>query len=392
MFSERTRWPHATNRLTLAVSARLASGAPLDDLTAANPTRCALPFSPAHHAALASLSAPAASVYTPDARGLHVAREAVAGYYAARGQRVHPERLVLTASTSEAYGWLFKLLCDPGDEVIVVHPSYPLFDDLAKLEGVRLVHAPLVYEARWELDTDAVARAVTPRTRALLLVHPNNPTGSFVRRSELDVLVEICRRHRLAIVSDEVFADHAYAPDAGRVPSFVTLDDVLTFTLSGLSKVVARPQMKLGWIAVSGPRADADEALARLDMIADCYLSVGAPVQHAAAALLSEWQAVRDVIVARVTRNREALRARLSPDSAATLLHAEGGWYATLRVARTLSEEDRAVRLVTRDGVLVHPGYFFDFAREAYLVVSLLPPEDLFSRAIARVIADAEQG
>lgn len=385
MFSERSRWALSTNRLTRAALSRRAAGLCLDDLTAANPTRAGLVLPTAHDEAFAQLSSHGTRAYEPDPRGLSVAREAVAGYYASRGQRVDPAQITLTASTSEAYGWIFKLLCDAGDEVIVLHPSYPLFDDLAKLEGVRLVPVSLVYEGRWELDLDALCAAVTARTRAILLVHPNNPTGSFVRSDERAALAALCVRHNLVLVADEVFADHAYAPDASRVASFVEVTEALTFTLSGLSKVVAAPQIKLGWIVVSGPERETREATERIEMIADCYLSVSSPAQHAALSFLSCWKGVRDALLDRVTRNRAALRAALGESSPATLLRAEGGWYATLRVPRTMGEEDRAVVLVERDGVLVHPGYFFDFAREAHLVLSLLPQEEVFARAVGRL-------
>lgn len=309
------------------------------------------------------------------------------GYYRERGYDVGIDRLVLTASTSEAYGWIFKLLCDPGDDVLVAHPSYPLFDDLAKLEGVSLRPFALSYDGRWELDLHAMRAAATARTRAILLVHPNNPTGSLVSREALDAVVELCRERDLALVVDEVFGDYAWREDPTRAGSAVEVRGALTFTLSGLSKVVATPQIKLGWIVVGGPPALVEESLARLEMIADSYLSVSAPAQHAASALLARRAAIQRAVMARVTANRRAIASRLHDESRSTLLAADGGWYSALRVPRTQSEEAWTLELLDADDVLVQPGWLFDFEREAYLVVSLLPREDVFARAIERVLS-----
>lgn len=389
MFSSRARWNLTPNALSVAVAARRRSGRSFDDLTASNPTNAGidLPLSDA----FAALSSGAVRRYEPDPRGLTVAREAVRGYYGERGYDVAVDRLVLTASTSEAYGWLFKLLCDPGDDVLVARPSYPLFDDLAKLEGVTLRSFSLSYHGRWELDLDALRGAVTPRTRAVLLVHPNNPTGSRVSRDALDAVVELCRARELALVVDEVFADYAWREDRSRAGSAVTVRDALTFTLSGLSKVVATPQIKLGWIVVGGPAALVEGALARLEMIADCYLSVSAPAQHAASALLARSAEVQRAVMERVTANRRAITSRLHAASRSTLLAADGGWCAVLRVPRTQSEEDWTLELLESDGVLVQPGWFFDFEREAYLVLSLLPREHVFASAIERLLARVDR-
>ncbi len=384
--SQRTRWNFSPNAITTVTSAVRASGAPLWDLTATNPTRAELPLGPFHTNVLAAIATPDALVYHPDPRGLSTAREAVAGYYRTRGFTVDPGQVILSASTSEAYGWLFKTLCDPGDEVLVAHPSYPLFDDLARMEGVQLRPFPLVYDGAWRMDLDALRAAMRPNTKAVAVVHPNNPTGSYVTLDEQRALGDLCATHGLALIADEVFGDYAFGEDPHRAPSFVTVDTALTFTLSGLSKVAALPQMKLGWIAASGPPRAVSEALERLEMVADCYLSVAAPVQHAAGYLLGAASSVESVVRARVQANLAALRARLLPDSRVSLLRVEGGWTAVLRVPRTRTEEDWCVTLAERDGVLVGPGYFYDFVAEAYLVVSLLPPEDVFAEGIARVV------
>ncbi len=389
MFSSRARWNLTPNTLSQAIAARRASGRPFDDLTEGNPTDAglSLPFGDAFDA----LSSEAVRRYEPDPRGLTVAREAVRAYYRERGYDVTLDRVTLTASTSEAYGWLFKLLCDAGEEVLVAHPSYPLFDDLAKLEGVSLRSFALSYEGRWELDLDALDDAITERTRAVLLVHPNNPTGSLISRDAMRSVSELCARRGLALVVDEVFGDYAWRDDETRAGSAVQETDALTFTLSGLSKVVAAPQIKLGWIVIGGPEALRREAQERLEMIADCYLSVSGPAQHAAAAMLARRDVVQRALRERVASNLRAITSRLHEASRATLLAADAGWYAVLRVPRTQREEAWVLELLERDGVLVQPGWFFDFAREACLVVSLLPREDVFARAIERMLARIDE-
>ncbi|MBI5512492.1 MAG: pyridoxal phosphate-dependent aminotransferase [Deltaproteobacteria bacterium] len=390
MFSARTRWARSPNAVTLALRQR-PEGPALLDLTEANPTRVDLAFPPELSHALLQLSTPMVHTYTPSPFGLDSAREAVAGYYGSRGLAVDPGRVLLTASTSEAYGWLFKLLCDPGDEVLVPQPSYPLFEDLATLEGVRVVPVPHRWTGfRWELDPDELERAVSPRTRAVLVVHPNNPTGALLDGDALGALTSVCARRGLALVCDEVFGDYLLAPRRGAVGSLATHREVLTFTLSGLSKVVCQPQLKLGWVVVSGPEEAVTEALARLELLADCYLSVGAPVMAAAPALLGAREAVQSVVLARLRRNLAALRAALGAGSPWTALPVEAGWYAVLRVPRTRPEEDRVCALVRDEGVLVSPGYFFELPADGYLVLSLLPREEVFDEGLRRALRHAE--
>ena len=316
----------------------------------------------------------------------------MSAYYAKRGLEVAPDRVLLTASTSEAYAFLFKLLADAGDQILVPRPSYPLFEYLAALESVRPVPYALRYHGRWTLDVDELARAVTPRTRAVVLVNPNNPTGSFVTREELGRLIPLCKENELAILSDEVFADYTFGPNAERVPTLAALDEVLTFCLSGLSKVAGLPQMKLGWIVMAGPQAEQQAARERLELIADTYLSVGTPVQQALPRLLELGAAVRDQIQARVRANLSFLQNAARANAPASVLDVEGGWYAILQVPRTRSEEQWCLELLETDGVLVKPGYFYDFESEACLVVSLLTPPDTFREGIRRLLARVHSG
>lgn len=381
MFSTRTAWSLEPNPLARLLTARRAAGAPLTDLTASNPTECGFDYDVA--GILQALADPAQLHYAPTPRGSATARAAIAAYYAERGAAVDPAQIFLTAGTSEAYAWCFKLLADPGDAVLIPQPSYPLFDYLAGLESVQPLPYPLRYDGEWHLDFPALEAAITPRTRAVVVVHPNNPTGSFLKRAEYGRLAEICRAHRLAIICDEVFADYAYAPDAARMPTPAGTGAVLTFTLNGLSKVAGLPQMKLGWIVVSGPPEARTGALARLEVIADTYLAVGTPVQLALPALLAGSRGLRAQIQGRVATNRRALDVALSGDLPAHALPAEGGWYAIVRLPAARSEEEWALALLERHNVLVQPGYFYDLPFAPALVLSLLPPPAVFAHGVA---------
>ena len=381
MFSSRLPWDLRPNRLSELLEAKRRSGAAILDLTESNPTRAGFVY-PEEIAQ--SLASPASLLYEPSPAGLPQAREAVAAYYAARGKSVEPDRILLTASTSEAYSYLFKLLADPGDEVLVPRPSYPLFEFLANLESVRTVQYPLAYHVRWEMDLDALAGAVTGRTRAVVIVNPNNPTGSFLKKDELDRLLEICARKNLVIISDEVFSDYGFEPDARRVETLADVEGVPVFCLGGLSKAAGLPQMKLGWIALAGPPAWINTARERLELIADTYLSVGTPVQHALARLLALGAGIREQILTRTRSNLAFIRAAVSGTSC-RVLDVEGGWYAILEVPRTRSEEEWCAELLDRDNVLVQPGFFYDFESEAFLVVSLLPLWDAFREGIGRL-------
>ena len=376
-----------SNRLAQALVRLRSTGQPLDDLTTANPTQVGLVYP---DRLLQPLLSPAALRYDPVPFGLPTAREAIVAHVASRSVSVSMERVVLTASTSEAYSLLFKLLCDPGDLVLVPQPSYPLFDHLARLDGVVASPYKLEYHGRWELNLDSLNRALEARARAILVVNPNNPTGSFTRPDELDEVCEIAGRHDLAIISDEVFDDYPLgARKTGGSGALVGETSVLTFTLGGLSKSAVLPQLKLGWILVGGPETLVRKALGRLEFICDNYLSVATPVQVAVGTLLNHTAPLADEIRCRVQKNYTNLRELARHFPACQVLHADAGWYAVIQVPAVQSEEALVVELIERDRVIVHPGYFFDFPREAFLVVSLLPEPDSFTSAVTRVLMRA---
>lgn len=385
MFSKRSTWELQPNPLSQALAARTQAGLPVLDLTLANPTQAGLRYPPQLQAILAGADA---SVYTPDPLGLLAARQAVSGYYAARGQAVAAEELILTCSTSEAYALLFKLLADPGDEVLVPQPSYPLFEFLAGLESVQTRPYPLRYREGWQLDLDRLAAALTPRTRAIVLVHPNNPTGSLVGAGERALLEELALERGLALIADEVFGDYLWEENPP-VPSFAGPARALTLVLSGLSKVLGLPQLKLGWMAVQG--AGAAEARARLEIIADTYLSVATPVQQALPHLLELRPAIQAQIQERVKDNRRWLAGQLARCPEARLLAAQGGWYAVLDTG-VQDEEELVLDLLRQEGVLVHPGFFFDFPTEGMLVLSLLTPPQVLQQGVELLLGQLAKG
>jgi alanine-synthesizing transaminase len=381
MFSSRFDWDFRPNPLTRLLAEKRRQGARVLDLTESNPTRAGFLYPPDM---LRGLDQPRALRYEPEPAGAREAREAVAGYYAARGCQVDASRILLTASTSEAYAYLFKRLTNPGDNVLVPRPSYPLFDYLANMESVEVRHYPLVYHGGWAIDLERLAAAVNGRTRAVVVVDPNNPTGSYVKLAELEALVQLCRDREIALISDEVFADYAFAPDPDRAGTLAHVTNCLAFSMSGLSKIAGLPQMKLGWIVASGPAELRRQAFEKLEWIADTYLSVGTPVQCAAGGLLEAGEAVqrqiRERCAAQLAWAREALAG-----SAGNILAVEGGWYITVQVPRTHSEEEWTLNLLARQEVLVQPGFFYDFETEAYLIVSLLPAPEIFRQGIGRL-------
>jgi len=382
MFSSRLPSALTENALTHAHARLRTAGTSIVDLTETNPTRVGLHYPADVHAMLAS---PTALSYTPEALGTSTAREAVAREYARQGLTIPVDRIVLTASTSEAYSLLFKLLCDGGDEVLIPQPSYPLFELLSRLDLVTTVPYALHMHGGWSLDRASIEHALSSRTRAVLVVSPNNPTGSVLSADDAVWLDGVCAARGIAIIADEVFLDyalrgsrlHAVAERATRA---------LTFSLGGLSKSAGLPQMKLGWMAVSGPDALVQSALNRLELISDTYLSVATPVQVAAASLIKAGAAVREQIHARVMANLAECRSHVARRGDVTMLEPEAGWCVVLQMPATESEEALVLRLLEREHVLVHPGYFFDFSREAFLVLSLLPEPDVFRDGLARVL------
>ena len=383
MFARRTNWILTQNRYTVAVETYRASGRPVFDLTASNPTTIGLQYE--EEKIRGALTHPNALRYEPASKGILHARDAVALYYAELGATVLAEDLVLTVSTSEAYTYCFRLLCDPGDEVLIPAPSYPLFEFLADLQDVKLVPYELVYDHGWQIEFESLQRAITSRSRVIMVVHPNNPTGSYLKRWEIERLNGLCREHSLAIVADEVFLDYNLEPEEKR-PTLAANAGALTFTLSGLSKISALPQIKVAWLCVSGPQEIAREAMARLEVIADTYLSPNAPVQWAIPALLERRHKVQHQLCERVRGNLAELDAQLAMNPTLSRLRVEGGWYAVLRVPVTQTDEELAIALLENKGVLVHPGHFFDFPSDGYLVLSLITPEEEFQGGVRKLM------
>jgi hypothetical protein len=380
VFSDRLNWSQQPNRLSALLEKKRQAGTTVLDLTESNPTRVGLDYPQAE--ILAALADANALRYHPAPRGIDSARDAVAAYYRDRGTPISVGDVLLTASTSEAYAYLFKLLTNPGDEILAPRPSYPLFEFLAALESVQIRQYPLRYDGVWHVDFAALERAITPRTQAIVVVNPNNPTGSFLKRAELDVLDSLAAERGLAVLSDEVFRDYGFADEADRVSTLAGERRALTFSMSGLSKIAGLPQMKLGWIVAGGPRRA--EALDALELIADTYLSVSTPVQVALPRLLRLSGGILDQIRARTALNLARLDESVH-GSAATLLRTEGGWYAVLQVPRTRTEEEWTLKLLEESDVLVQPGFFFDFESEAFLVLSLLPEPAAFAEGIGRL-------
>jgi alanine-synthesizing transaminase len=384
MFSQRTNWKLTSNALTQAIADVRASGQEIIDLTVSNPTQAGI--LPDAEAVLAAFVNPESMQYAPQPRGLLSARRAVCHYYREAQEifDLDPEGIFLTTSTSEAYTYVFRLMCDPGDEILVPKPSYPLFEFLADLADVKPVPYPLVYDHGWQIDFDSLYKAATPRTRAVITVHPNNPTGSYVRTDEMAALGEFCREYQAALVADEVFLD--YAHDGATRPSFISKTEALTFTLSGISKISALPQMKLAWLAVSGPEDRLQPAMTRLEMIADTYLSLNAPVQLAAPVLLEQRKSIQPVLLDRLRVNLGTLDQQLAAHPAVTRLQTEGGWTAVIRVPAVQNDEELAIDLVRKMGVIVHPGHFYDFPGDGYLVVSLIVDPGDFREGISRLL------
>lgn len=383
MFAKRTGWNLEANPLSEALARHREAGKPLLDLTVSNPTTCGFRYE--DEAILRALQNPAGLGYQPDPLGLTSARRAVAAYYAERGVETPIENILLTTGTSEAYSFILRLLCEPGDEVLVPEPSYPLLGFLADIEDVTLVPYPLVYEDGWRMDFSALELAITPRTRAAVVIHPNNPTGHYCGAEDAERLERVCAEHGMATVADEVFLD--FALDGAPAASFAGRQEALTFTLSGLSKIAGLPQMKAGWMVVSGPEPVKSQALERLEVIADTFLSMNAPVQLALPALLGLRRGFQGQLLARVRRNLAELDRQLSGQAFCRRRRVEGGWYAVLRVESDRTDEDLAIELLREKGAYIHPGHFYDFPAEGYLVASLICREAEFAEGIRRLLS-----
>ncbi len=383
MFSDRTNWNLEPNRLSEALTRHRAAGKPLLDLTVSNPTQCGFDYDV--DAILRALRNPAAFVYEPDPRGLITARQAVVEYYNSRGQTISVDDIILTTSTSEAYSFIFRALCNPGDELLIPRPSYPLLGFLADILDVRLAPYPLFYDHGWQIDFHALQSAITPRTRGIIVVHPNNPTGHFTRREEAARLNDICARRQIPIIADEVFLDFSLVTEPP--VSFAGGTAAPTFALSGLSKICGLPQMKIAWLVASGPAPWKVDALARLEVIADTFLSMNAPVQLATPVLLDQRQRFSGQLLRRVRGNLLEVERQLATQKSCARLQVEGGWNAVLRVPATQSDEEFALRLLHEKSVYLHPGHFYDFPGDGYLVVSLITPEADFAEGVSRLLS-----
>jgi alanine-synthesizing transaminase len=387
MFSDRSNWDLSPNSLSVLLQNKTSRGDVIFDLTVSNPTQIGLDYD--SQEILAAISQPQSMAYEPDPRGLVQAREAIATYYRSQGERVDSDAVFLTASTSEAYSILFKLLGNPGEEILIPRPGYPLLSYLVCFEGVQAVSYPLRYDDRkgWSIDMDVLQALINPKTKAIVLVNPNNPTGSYVSRQELAELDNVCRKYDLALIVDEVFSDFKTTERPDRIRTAVNHSNSLAFVLNGLSKMVGLPQMKLGWIVVNGDPDLSRHALPRLEMMLDFYLSTSTPVQHAIKKLLHQREVIQGQMFSRIASNSRFLEEEAAGISNIRSLIREGGWYAVLEVSDAVSDEDRVMQLLDQDNTLVHPGYFYEFHREGFLVVSLLTPVDIFRDGIARLIS-----
>lgn len=387
MLSKRTSWDFSLNPLSRLLARKRNAGDDVLDLTESNPTRVGLDYP--QEEIFAAQRDRNILLYEPNPHGLATAREAIAQYYAERGQTVSPSDVLLTSSTSEAYAFLFKTLMDPGDRVLLPRPSYPLFDDIARLEAIGIDHYRLVHDGSWSLNTDSIEQAITPRTKAVLAVHPGNPTGSFIDASEYERLVEICSRRELALIVDEVFLDYPIDAPTNRAGTFAGEQRAVTFVMSGLSKVAGLPQMKLSWIWMGGPSELKNEARSRLEHVSDVFLSVGTPVQHGLEHYLALSRRIQSSIAMRIMSNYRSLQETFQ-GSPVTVLDAEGGWYVIVRLPAVCSSEEWALRLLRDHDVHVHPGYLFDFATGPFLVMSLLPAKANFRAGIRRLLSTVE--
>ena len=380
-YSKRLSWETTPNRIAESAAEKKRLGVPLLDLTVSNPTEVISDYP--HDLIRQAYGVVRDFTYRPDPLGSKTARQAIAAYYRQRSIEFSPERLVLTASTSEAYTLLFKLLCDPGDEVLAPIPSYPLFEYLAAMECIGIAPYRLAYDGSWFIDFEHLRKQISARSKAIVVVNPNNPTGSFLKASELAELLALAEERNLPIISDEVFMDFSLRGSTAQVNTLIGANSVLSFSLNGLSKTAGMPQMKLGWIAINGPEREAYQARERLELLTDNFLSVATPVQEAAPELLEIGSVIQKSLTAQIVQNFRGL-SRLT-GSPAHALYTEGGWSAILQVPRTQPEESLVLQLLQEQNVLVQPGYFFDMPSEAYVIVSLITPPGEFTEGIERL-------
>jgi alanine-synthesizing transaminase len=382
MFSSRTQWNLAPNRLSALVAAKRLRGEVILDLTESNPTRCGISYP--EKEILAALATTSSLLYQPEPRGLLTARKALSDFYATLGITVRAEHMMLSASTSEAYSFLFKLLCNAGDEVIVPQPSYPLLEYLCQLNDVALRQYRLVYDGEWHIDFESLQSAFSDRTRAIVLVHPNNPTGSYLKQHEFERVCAIAVEHHCAVIADEVFQPYSFFPDVHRANILALQSSALLFSLNGISKLLGLPQLKLSWIIISGHPKQIAEAFDRLDIIADTYLSVNTPAQVALPKLLEQLQCIGEQIRKRVCSNYQMLQ-NIFKDSTVSVFHGEGGWYGILQLPQFHNDDEWAVELLLQQRILVHPGHFFEMKQNSCIVLSLLPSPDVFADALSRI-------
>jgi alanine-synthesizing transaminase len=390
MFSKRFEYNIEENKLSRLLKEKKAACINVFDLTESNPTNAG--FSYNEIGIRNSIATSDSTKYNPDPKGLKSSREAVSQYYNEKNLNINADNIILTSGTSEAYSFIFKLLADPEDEILIPRPGYPLFSFIAEMESVRIKYYDLEYsdENSWGIDFNSLKSQVTDKTKAVVLVNPNNPTGSFVKARELNELSGICRKHNIAIICDEVFLDYTIETDRNRVFSLAGIDYVLTFTLSGLSKICGLPQMKLSWIIVSGPRKECKEAMARLEIITDTYLSVGTPIQLALSNLLTGKDLIQSQIKKRILGNYNFLMEILTGNKQLKLLKAGGGWYSVLKINLEIDEESFVYGLLKNKDVYIHPGYFFDFKEEGIIILSLLTEEKVFCEGVKRILTYLE--
>jgi len=370
------------NQLFDLIAVKRRRGEVIIDLTESNPTRCG--FSYPEKEILAALANESSLLYQPEPRGLLIARKAIANYYATLGVIVKPEYIVLTASTSEAYSFLFKLLCNADDAIIVPQPSYPLFEYLCQLNDVALRHYCLAYDGEWHIDFESLQSTFTDRTRAIVLVHPNNPTGSYLKQNEFELVCAFAAKHHCVVIADEVFGPYDFSSDSNRASVLTSNTSILSFSLNGISKLLGFPQFKLSWIVVRGNSQQTDEAMSRLDIIADTFLSVNTPAQVALPKLFDHSQFIREQIRMRVQSNFHLLQ-RIFKDSKVSVFHVEGGWYAILQLPQFHNDEEWAVELLHQQNILVYPGHFFEIKQKSCIVLSLLPTSELFTNTLSQI-------